>query len=391
MSRYSDWYAVELDGYLRGRMSEVQRFESTKEILNHFSEHVEDLVAKGMNSVEAEKAAIVAFGPPRQAALNLISSSKETMAGKWLSLIGCLCIAWLTFGLGLNGMLYQIHAYFQSSFFPLFYADMRYVIGILVLSLIGGVILTRKVPVAKMLLAGGFGIASIGILFLVGPELNYGNVPKNKFDSMATKWRSAHEVTKKLAALENSICEATYAQRYSGDKYVLPISDLAMKSINSDTPKMVALNSEYIKIAGTRIGGYLGPPTVDPTKRWTNEDDDGIDPRTFSSETGDMFPVAMRTFHYYDTPQAALRAWTDSQQRYGSGYSAFGYAARDQEEFIASAEKFGKLSRPQLLAATILPVILIVYTYLAVMMLVAWPLTKLPNMTLRTSFRRRFA
>ncbi|MEI7985556.1 MAG: permease prefix domain 1-containing protein, partial [Armatimonadota bacterium] len=73
---YADWYAVELDGYLRGRMSEVQRFEATREILNHFAEHVDDLVSKGMDPIEAEKAAIVAFGSPRQAAINLLGQSK---------------------------------------------------------------------------------------------------------------------------------------------------------------------------------------------------------------------------------------------------------------------------------------------------------------------------
>ena len=121
MARYADWYAVELDGYLKGRLPDIQRFEATKEITNHFAEHVEDLVSKGMDPLEAEKAAIVAFGSPRQAAINLLGDSKGNAIGKWLVLVGCLMITLLTFSMGLVGLLAKIQAYFPSPLWDYFY------------------------------------------------------------------------------------------------------------------------------------------------------------------------------------------------------------------------------------------------------------------------------
>ena len=47
MAKYADWYAVELDGFLKGRISDVRRFEAVKEITSHLSEHVDDLISKG--------------------------------------------------------------------------------------------------------------------------------------------------------------------------------------------------------------------------------------------------------------------------------------------------------------------------------------------------------
>ncbi len=391
MSRYADWYAVELDGYLRGRMSEVQRFEATKEITNHFAEHVDDLVGKGMDPVEAEKAAIVAFGPPRKTAINLLEGSKGNALGKWLILVACLMITLLTFSMGLMGILNKLQAYFQSPYNGYFYVHLYKAWVILGLSLIGGIILTRRVPVAKMFLAGGLGIAMIGVFFFLGPELNYGNVPKAKFNTMMTKWQSAHEATIRLAIQEKAIVESTYADRYMVDRPVIKDQALAIERIKSDAPQMLAISSEYVKVSGTRIGGYLGPPLVSTAMRLRGHQDDGIDPRYSTAETGDMFPLARRTFQYYETPQAALKAWTETQQMYGSNYSVFGYAARDQEEFIRGAEKFGKLSGPQQFAATIVPVVLVVLAFLGSMMIIGWPLTKIPVVTVRTSFRRRFA
>ncbi len=390
MSRYADWYAVELDGYLRGRMSEVQRFEATREILNHFAEHVDDLVSKGMDPVEAEKAAIVAFGSPRQASINLLGQSKGNVIGKWLILVGCFMITWLTFSMGLVGTLAQIQAYFEAPIWNFYYNNLWRSWEILAVSLIVGTILTRKVPVGKMLIAGGLGIALIGVFFFVGPELNYGNVPKDKFDTMLTKWQAANNTTVLLAELEKSIIESTYTDTFNGKQFVFKDKALAIDRVTHEAPKMLAASSEYIKISGTRFGGYLAPPKLSKSQRWNGEDT-GIKQGYNPTETGNSFMVAQRTLQYYDSAEEAINAWAESQKMYGRSHSLFGSIAREQDEFIQGARKFGMLSGPQLLIATILPVILITFASLISMMIIGWPLTKLPTLAVQTSFKRRFA
>jgi hypothetical protein len=371
MAKYAEWYAVELDGYLRGRMSEVQRFEATKEILNHFAEHVDDLVSKGMDPVES-------------------GQSKGNVVGKWLISIGCAMITWLTFSMGLIGLLSKLQAFFPSTFWDYAYNYMHQSWTVLAVSLIAGTILTRRVPVVKMLVAGGVGIALIGTFFLFGPVLNYGNVPKDKFETMLPKWQTAYDTTVRLAQLEKSIVEATYTNTYSGNQLVFKDRALAIDRIVHEAPKMVASSSEYIKVSGVRIGGYLAPPTISKTNRWQGEDP-GMQQRYFPTDTGSSFPAAQRTLKYYETAEEAISAWAESMQMYGQSYSVFGYAARDQEEFIQGAKKFGMLSGPQLFIATILPVVLVVLGFLISMMIIGWALGKLPLLTLQTSFRRRLA
>lgn len=84
MGKYIDWYSVELDGYLKGRLSDVKRFEAIKEIQNHFAEHVGDLVEKGMGETEAEKAAIASFGSPREASVQLLNEGPRSRFGSAL-------------------------------------------------------------------------------------------------------------------------------------------------------------------------------------------------------------------------------------------------------------------------------------------------------------------
>ena len=165
---------------------------------------------------------------------------------------------------------------------------------------------------------------------------------------------------------------------------------LAIDRVTHEAPKMLAASSEYIKISGTRFGGYLAPPKLSKSQRWNGEDT-GINQGYHPTETGNSFRAAQRTLQYYDSAEEAINAWAESQQMYGRSYSLFGSTAREQDEFIQGARKFGMLSGPQLLIATILPVILITFASLISMMIIGWPLTKLPTLTIQTSFKRRFA
>jgi hypothetical protein len=391
MAKYADWYAVELDGYLKGRISEVQRFESTKEILNHFAEHVDDLVSKGMDPGEAEKAAVMAFGSPRQAAINLLGNSKENLLGKWLILVGCTLIAWLTLGMGMTGIFDQLQAYYISPFFQYYYQYQHQAWYLLAISLVAGTVLTRRVPVVKMLAGGGIGISLICIVFIFGPKINFGNVAIADQTTMLAKWNSYLSASVQLAKLENSILEPSYSENYRDEKNLPSDKPVAIERIKSEAPKMLNLNSSLVKVSGIRTSGYLGPAKSDQVPILQNPYEDGMKQGTTIPGSGDTFWVSQMTLQYYESPELALKAWSERQSMYGGTYSLFGSTSTFQKEYIERAKKYFGYSNLQLLLATIGPVILVVLAFLGCMMIVGWPLTKMPIVTLRTSFRRRLA
>jgi len=68
MPKYTQWYVVELDGLLRGKVPAERLHELLSEIECHLQDAVQERTAKGMAVEEAELAALEALGSPEKIA-----------------------------------------------------------------------------------------------------------------------------------------------------------------------------------------------------------------------------------------------------------------------------------------------------------------------------------
>jgi len=401
MAQYQDWYSIELNSYLLRRLPDEQRHDAVREVRNHLSEHVEELIGKGMDPTMAEKAAIRAFGDPRKAAVNLIPVGNRTSRlGGYLTTIGGIAMAFLMFSL----------VFFSFDYMMMHWTlgDFRYLAGVLFgtmavlgAALVFGTLLTRKVPATKLATAWVAGvIVCAGYLFF-GPEVHFANVPPTKLASKMEGWRTdkaanlqLDEITRQITKIVDKYPRTSDdSHRYfqdNSDRKAIPATEKAadLDTLKNLAIKATAVKADYVAIDGTKSAGYLVPQ--DGMPRPPTSYYSGPQTQYVYTETGTGFPFAKLNLTYTTNPDVALQAWQNS------GYFSFDSGifkemASRQSEFMRQAEMISGRSRAETagiilgaLVASSLPILLLILA-------VSWLLTRIPVLTVRTSFRRRTA
>lgn len=392
MAKYADWYAVELDGYLRGRVSEEQRFESVKEIMNHLAEHVDELVAKGMGQVDAEKAAIKTFGSPRDAALNLMNQGSRWRFG---GVVNTFAAVAMMVGMVITTVGFQAFSLKLPYSYPLQQAVLGAIGGVIALSLIGSLI-SRKVEIRKYAFAWMAGlILSAGYLF-AGPEKHFANIPPNEFARNFALWKEGNASTLKVAAIHEKVINAfgqASGQYYYGENTNISAEQkaAALKVISEKVPDLLKIKPSYIQLGGKLTLGYLVPSGRNAMDNYYyrtrySYDFDGA----FKPPTGEVFPWTTATMKYVKTPEEAIEAWRTSLINY-SGLRDFGMMAQMQKEFLVNAEMIAVKTKTEMAWATLLPLSGSSLLYVLMMIFGSWLTSKVPNLTFHSSFRRRLA
>lgn len=390
MAKYADWYAVELDGYLRGRVSEEQRFESVKEIMNHLAEHVDELVAKGMGEVDAEKAAIKTFGSPREAALNLMNQGSRWKFGGALNTVAAVA---LVVGMVMTTITFQTISLKLLYPYTVQQVYVGILFGVIALSIIGALI-SRKVEIRKFGFAWIIGmVLSAGYLF-AGPEKHFGGIPPSRFAAELANWKEGNASTLKIAAIHEKVTQAFgQGQYYYGEGRDISNEEktAVLKVISEKVPDLLKIKPSYIQLGGKLTSGYLVPSSRNAMDNYYyrtrySYDFDGA----FKPPTGEVFPWTTAKMVYVKTPEEAIEAWQNSLRNY-SGLRDFGMMAQMQKEFLINAEMIAVKTKTEMAWATLLPLSGSSLLYVLIMIVGSWLTTKVPNLTFHSSFRRRLA
>ncbi len=104
MAKYIDWYLVEAEGMLRGRLRQDRLHDVLSEAEAHLRDTAEDLVAHGMSSEDAELAAIERFGRVRA----FIEEATDSRSARRMSILSVLGAAILCVTATINGTM--LHA-----------------------------------------------------------------------------------------------------------------------------------------------------------------------------------------------------------------------------------------------------------------------------------------
>lgn len=395
MAKYADWYTVELDGYLKGRVSDVHRFHAVREISNHIAEHVDELIERGMDSVDAEKAAIASFGPPRNAALNFLQGRNPwTKLGNILLWVGCIGIVATICFTGIffqNMMLYRPWSEYGSYFLPIS-AGLWVAMGI---GLAFGALMTKKVAVKRLFSSWMVGLMLTAGYLLAGPEKHFADVVPTQFETAMKGWQEGHTATLKIAKLYDSIAEPSGIQDVNGQN-VAQDRTLAIERIRTLGPQLLAIKPSYVSVRGKETTGFLGP--VDngyyPYHQYAQARY-GADPYRIGMDelpvTGHAFPWTRLNLQYFKTADEAIEAWSSSSRYFGGQTNEFSQMAVHQELFMGNAKEIVEMSRAQVAFRTLGPLAGGTLGMLLLVLIVSWLLTKIPNVTLHSSFRRKIA
>ena len=388
MARYAEWYAVELDGYLKGRISDVSRFEAIKEVTNHFAEHVDDLVAKGMDPVEAEKAAIKSFGSPKNAALNLMERSKGRNLGSYFTMVGCLAIIGLAYIFGTIVPQVELRSDSSRPFGPYFIEFFLAFWIVLAIGLISGIFMTKRVPALKMLISGVIGVTLALGNFMLTPTRNFAGIPPEKFESTMTKWLAARDASTQMSKINESIMGPSRITARGHEEKPLD-SMLALERIKTEAPKMLAIRPTCAVVDGKLTAGYLGPATM---SFFGSHSDYGstIERQDVGEETRYCLSGYLQHLQYYKTSDEALTAWGQAAQSTSMSYF-FTQMANEQHTSLTKARAYFGLSKTELMTTTMGPFVASTFGIILSMIFVGWLLTKVPNLTVQSSFRRRIA
>lgn len=380
MARYADWYAVELDSYLKGRISDVQRFEAVREVTSHFAEHVEELVERGMDPIEAEKAAIKAFGTPRTAAVNLLNTGKSTLVGNILLLLGALGMITV---IALIGMAY-LAFFLKHQFGPV---DRSYFISIFgsaiamtVIGFIAGTILTKKVSTTLFVGSWLVGVGLVCVSFWAQRDVPFAQIPEKDFASTLELWKSEQGKSARIGAIVESV-RKTWKPWYENDKEMEPkVADIN-KAIMVEAPKLLAMKSSMVFLDGKLTSGYLAP--ILKSDHWATFPND----KAFTV----WFPRDQLHLAYFKTIEEASKQWKFDGLYEGYGSSMFTRMAFRQQEFIDEAVGISRMSTMGKFARSVGPFTGISFASTLGIILIACLLVKIPNFTVQSSFRRRLA
>jgi len=391
MAKYTEWYAVELDGFLKGRLPDVQRFEAIKEVTNHFSEHVDELVERGMDPIEAEKAAIKSFGNPRTAAVNLLSGGKRSMFGSGLYFLAAIgfMVSIIISAVGFQFYNLKLDSYDRQYFLVTGACIFG---GAGVCALLAG-FLSRKVQFGKLAAGWVLGIVgSFGYLTL-GPERHFANVDPASLATQKAKWEARHESTVKLTKLYESIRHAVAQDhspyRYSDEPVNTIDRPVAIEKIKTLAPQMLAMNTPYVRTTGTLTQGYLAP--VNSTASYNYRymrlygGQDWLE--AIVADTGESFPWKSVNLKYVKTGDEAIQGW----QNFASNNWDFAQIGRQQEGFLREVDEHSKQSRLQFACSTLLMLSGASLLYLAIFAALSWFVGRIPDLTVYATFRRKLA
>ena len=398
MARYAEWYAVELDGYLKGRMSDVAKFEAVKELNSHFAEHVEDLVEKGMNSMDAEKAALASFGSPRDAALNLLNQGSRSRFGKHFFSLATVCIVLFV----IFGCLFMQMLMLSLNPFSLDNTRIRsfpIAAGLLIaiaLCTLAGAFLVRRLPLLRFGCAWLVGMAISAGYLLVGPEKHFASIPPSEFGARMTVWSKLNEETKELARIEESI-RRPLEQRYSSEiGSVVPIDRAkAGETILALAPGLLKVNPSFVEVVGKETSGYLAPGRDSENQDFYLRSRHSRSPGTYGQITNesDHFPVPNLTLKYYKTADEAISAWEPGERayQYSLGDTDHRWIAVRQHDLLNKAMGYADASRYDTAVGILELTAGITLGYLAFVVGIGWIVTMIPNLTLRSSYKRLIA
>src|SRR5580658_5774655 len=93
MSKLTDWYLVELQLRLEGKLPPERLDTVIREAESHLTESVRGRVALDVDEESAARSALQAYGKPARVALSYLRKVKPKLLGldpKWAAAIGCL-------------------------------------------------------------------------------------------------------------------------------------------------------------------------------------------------------------------------------------------------------------------------------------------------------------
>lgn len=389
MAKYTDWYEVELDGYLKGRVPDVIRFEAIRELTSHFAEHTEELIAKGMDPIEAEKVAVKTFGHPRKAALNLMGEARTSGVGKWIlnlsSIAIVLVVAYLTVFLYRSSLHYE---YPENSVVG---AILHYKVLVGLSSAVGilialGTVLTRKLPLRQVVVSwvGALAVTSV-VLLLIGKP-TFAGIPDSEMPKLVTEWKEKNKVMFDLADTDSKIRKIISSRGYSA---TIPDRQTRLETISKLAPKLLGGQaSGYVEVVGKDTSGYLVPTGSLGKNNMGYRF--GADDQVFQSS--DPFPFLIYQMKYVKDPSVALEAWeADNFPYFSARESIVQTVALSQFNFIASAEQIPAMSVWEMTFKSVGMVALGSGLYLAFFLLASFVLLLLTGLTFQSSFQRRIA
>ena len=330
MAKYAEWYAVELDGYLKGRVSDVQRFEAIKEISNHFAEHVDDLVEKGLDPIQAEKIAIKTFGSPRQAAMNLIGLTNNPRIGRLTNAIGALFIVLTIFDAILSLFAMALHFDIPEWTFVGAILSYQCVLGLLfvtTIALLLGTLLTKKVPVRILVSSSLIALSIVTIVGLSVGTPDYGRVKSSQLSDKAKEWRQINEAAWKLSDIDEKIRKTV--RKGSSGGHLATISSLAPGLLEGK-------KLGYVDVVGRETSGYLVPAGSVGINNIGFHEYDHVE---YKGET--TFPFAVYNLKYVKDGEEAIACWLQDGT-YFYRETPLQKLAIDQLNFAAGAEHLNK-------------------------------------------------
>ncbi len=382
MAKYSDWYIVELEGYLKGRLPDIHRFEAIKELSNHFAEHVDELVEKGMDPVEAEKSAINSFGSPRKAAINFLANSRSARAGASIGTVGMVAVVLFIFVL--TFALYSASLRFQVQ------GPQYYFLGALGLAVVAAVaillstILGRKMAAKRFVSAWAAGILATTFVCLAAGKPQYAGIPDRDIPKMVTEWKAKNEIAFKLSQIDQKLRKTICTSHSANDSEDFPGYLIAMKT---EAPKLLeGIHLGYIEVVGQETSGYLIPAS----SSWRQYRGNGFGFEFMTNSTS--FPTHIYKLKYEKDASKAVEAWRAGGYP-GSYYRDSGMAtmAVDQLNFIAGAEQLPAMGLLELTFKSVGSVAIYTGLWLAITLICSWILVQLSNLTFQSSFRRKIA
>ena len=94
MASYIDWYTIELERRLAGKLPREEVFALVAETEDHLRQRSAEYGSTGMNAEESERTAAESFGKPEEIAFEAVESRvspKTVRAGRLLALLGAIC------------------------------------------------------------------------------------------------------------------------------------------------------------------------------------------------------------------------------------------------------------------------------------------------------------
>ncbi len=396
MGRFIDWYAVELDGYLKGRMGDEQRFDAVRELQNHFAEHVDDLVQKGMDAESAEKSAIRTFGPPNIAAQNLLPLRERPKLGNFLVGLACIAIVFSVWMFAFFANQVRLQSWDSFRYVP----QIFFVTGVsLAIGFIGSTLAKRRVATLSFLAAWVIGLILGGAFLTLTSNRYFANIPPSEVPEKLKLWKSGNEST---AALSKDLAEARsivsqfsvnhnsrspYSYEYRNGHAPSPEEkSKAIARLQEIAQHMISLKPAYVAVGGTQTTGYLVPR--DGLNEFGNYY--GLHAESFRSPTGPGFPFLEVQLAYVKSDDQVLEAWQDSESVFYGTHEVSSMVNR-QEEFIQTAAEMQMTSRATVVAQILMLTASWTFLVLASCLFVCWILTKIPRVRPRRSYKRIFA